>query len=270
MTASREGGVRDRVVTRDGSSIVYQVQGAIRVDAPTLFFIPGWSCTAQTWSGTAQRLSDRLACVTIDLPGVGASQAGGRRSWTLRDYALDVVAVVRKEALGNTVLVGHSMGGAVALEALLLCPGRKLSVVAVESLIHSEIYDPATEPVIKQTMDFYRGDFPSAIRSGMKPYMGPGGGSPEIVAAVTDMAGSDPAIACALLEDLLRWDVGAVLARVVRKVPLIYSQGLVDQESVRRWSLIARLMPVPSSSHFPMLDAPHELDAALLEAVRTG
>ena len=124
---------------------------------------------------------------------------------------------MRAEALGDTVLVGHSMGGAVALEALLLLPGEKVSA-----------------------------------------------------AAVRDMARSDPAIGRALFENLLRWDVDAVLARVGRKVPLIYSQDLVDAESVRRWSGIARLMPVPSSSHFPMLDAPHELDDALLEAARVG
>ena len=262
--------MRERVVTRDGSTIAYQVHGVIRADAPALLLIPGWLCKAQTWSGTARRLSSRVACVTIDLPGVGASQPGGRRSWTMRDYALDIIAVIRAEALGNTVLVGHSMGGAVALEALLLLPDEKVSVVAVESLIHSAIYDLASEPVIERTMDFYRGDFASAIWTGMQPYMGPGGGDPDIVAAVRDMARSDPAIGRALFEDLLRWDVDAVLARVGRKVPLIYSQGLVAPESVRRWSRIARLMPVASSSHFPMLDAPHEMDDALLEAVRVA
>ncbi len=270
MIVGCEEGVRDRVVTRDGSAIVYQVHGAIRADVPTLLFIPGWLCTAQTWLGTAQRLCDRVACVTVDLPGVGVAPAGERRNWTIRDYALDIVAVMRAEALGNTFLVGHSMGGAVALEALLLLPHEKLSVIAVESLIHSGIYDLATEPVIKQTIDFYRGDFASAVLSGMKPYMGSGDGHPDIVAAVSDMARCDPAIGCALFEDLLHWDVDAVLAQVNRKVPLIYSQGLVDPESIRRWGDIARLMPVPSSSHFPMFDAPHEFDKALLEAMRSN
>jgi pimeloyl-ACP methyl ester carboxylesterase len=70
--------------------------------------------------------------VTLDLAGHGES-AAGRDAWTIEAFAGDVVAVVEALDLARVVLVGHSMGGPVALEAARRLPGRIIGIVGVDT-----------------------------------------------------------------------------------------------------------------------------------------
>jgi pimeloyl-ACP methyl ester carboxylesterase len=56
--------------------------------------------------------------VAIDLAGHGESGVG-RKAWTMPTFGDDLVAVVERLALADAVLIGHSMGGDVIVEAAL-------------------------------------------------------------------------------------------------------------------------------------------------------
>lgn len=62
------------------------------------------------WDGVATRLSN--PCIAPDLPGFGRSDMP--TSPRLPAYADDVVDAVRRLGVGRFILVGHSLGGAVA------------------------------------------------------------------------------------------------------------------------------------------------------------
>ena len=120
----------ERVPSFDGIPIAYTVAGEGPV---ALLFIHGWACDRYYWASQLYDFADTHTVVTVDLAGHGDSGAD-REEWTLLSLARDVQAVVDHLDLRSVILVGHSMGGPVALEAARLMPDRVVGVVGVDTL----------------------------------------------------------------------------------------------------------------------------------------
>lgn len=79
-------------------------------DKPVLLLIHGAGNTHLAWPGELRRLSE-TAVIAIDLPGHGQSPPPG--CTTIDGYADIVAEIVAAFGSPQTVLVGHSMGGAI-------------------------------------------------------------------------------------------------------------------------------------------------------------
>lgn len=119
-----------RVISADGVSISFEVKGRRET---ALVFIHGWSCDSEYWKAQLAFFSDAYTTVAVDLAGHGLSGAD-RRNWSMAAYGKDVAAVIRALPNQRVILIGHSMGGYVALEAAHLQPERVIGVVGVDSL----------------------------------------------------------------------------------------------------------------------------------------
>jgi len=77
-----------------------------------------WGSAWDAFVATIRRQGRRLTL--LDLPGCGRSEppAGWQRS-TIDELALDVAELVRDSAMRDPVLVGHSLGGAIALQVAM-------------------------------------------------------------------------------------------------------------------------------------------------------
>ncbi|MXR42691.1 alpha/beta fold hydrolase [Halobaculum sp. WSA2] len=100
-------------VAHHGRETTYRTRGAT-ADGPGLVCVHGSGGTGDVWTGQS-RLTDRTPVTTLDLSGHGDSddvdaQPGPE---ALEAYADDVVAVAN--ATDSSVLVGNSLGGAVAM-----------------------------------------------------------------------------------------------------------------------------------------------------------
>ena len=84
----------------------------------TLLFVHGWCINQSYWSSQVEALRSDYRIVTIDLPGFGES-GKNRGNWSIEEYGTDINAVIEQLKLSNVILVGHSMGGDVILEAAL-------------------------------------------------------------------------------------------------------------------------------------------------------
>jgi pimeloyl-ACP methyl ester carboxylesterase len=80
-----------------------------------LLLIHGFGASSETWSGIAEPLSLHFRVVTIDLMGFGKSSKPTGASYALEDQAKGVLRVISDLGLNDVTLVGHSMGGGVAL-----------------------------------------------------------------------------------------------------------------------------------------------------------
>lgn len=125
---------RHTVVSADGIQISFHVQGS---GTPALVFVHGWCCDKTYWDAQVQYFSKQHKVVTVDLAGHGESGLG-REAYTMEAFGEDVEAVVDKLGLDNVVLIGHSMGGPVILEASRRIPERVIGLVAADTFHNVE------------------------------------------------------------------------------------------------------------------------------------
>ena len=97
------------IETNDGVPLYYQEAGS----GNTIFLIHGGSCNSNFWQKQMSGLSPRFHVVAIDLRGHGSSGKTDE-GHTMSQYARDVHYLLETLGLERVVMVGWSMGGAVA------------------------------------------------------------------------------------------------------------------------------------------------------------
>ena len=83
---------------------------------PTILLLHGAGGATQTWRRLMPLLAERHHVVAPDLPGQGFSRMGTRQRCTLRLMAQDIAALCEDQGWSPDLIVGHSVGGALALE----------------------------------------------------------------------------------------------------------------------------------------------------------
>jgi pimeloyl-ACP methyl ester carboxylesterase len=78
-----------------------------------IIFIPGLASSGDTWAATVQRYRGRFTCHVLTLAGfAGVPPIDGPLIATVEN---ELVAYIREQGLSRPVLVGHSLGGMLAL-----------------------------------------------------------------------------------------------------------------------------------------------------------
>ena len=95
----------------------YREQGS----GPTVILLHGFPLNHQMWNDFAEKLSDSVQVVSLDLPGFGKSR-GLPEAFSLEDVGRMLVDWLRKKHYTRPVIVGHSMGGYIALAMAALEP----------------------------------------------------------------------------------------------------------------------------------------------------
>jgi pimeloyl-ACP methyl ester carboxylesterase len=124
--------------TADGSELAYRDAGPAGTLA--LLFLHGWQGSQDVWFPVMDRLAARYRTLAVDLRGFGASSAAPG-PYRVETFADDLSALVAALDLDPLVVVGHSMGAAVAqrfaidrpdaVEALVLVAPVPVSGVAL-------------------------------------------------------------------------------------------------------------------------------------------
>ena len=116
--------------TYDGARVHYESYGEGK---EAVVFIHGWTCDLTFWRGQAPVYEKRRSLL-VDLPGHGQSSKPDV-AYTQERFARAVEAVMRHAGVERAVLVGHSMGGPVALTFLRLFPAKAKALVLVDAFV---------------------------------------------------------------------------------------------------------------------------------------
>ncbi len=121
------------------------VDHAYELTAPTaspdvLVFLHGWLLSRHYWTLVTQTLAADYQCLSYDLRGFGDSPlpaviaaVGPSSSYSLASYATDLAALLEQLNLHNVWLVGHSLGGSIALWGAHQLPDRVKGVICVNA-----------------------------------------------------------------------------------------------------------------------------------------
>jgi pimeloyl-ACP methyl ester carboxylesterase len=119
--------LRDKLsarVSHLGCELAYWTRG----DGPPVFFIQGTGLHGNGWLPQIDSLSEDHACLWFDNRGMGLSQPRGGATLTLEQMASDALAVLDAARCQQAHVVGHSLGGCIAIELALSKPERVRSL----------------------------------------------------------------------------------------------------------------------------------------------
>jgi len=104
---------------------------------PPVLLLHGFAACAYTWRFIGPPLAADHRVITMDLKGFGLSDKPADGHYAVADQAEMVADFIRRQDLGDLVIMGHSMGGGVTLMTYLKLketdPGRIKKLVLIDS-----------------------------------------------------------------------------------------------------------------------------------------
>jgi pimeloyl-ACP methyl ester carboxylesterase len=252
----------EKVKSADGVEIAYSVRG---IGEPAIVFVHGWSCDKSYWNQQIRPFSEKYQVVVIDLAGHGESGLE-RKDYTLQAFGQDVAAAVNQLGLEKVILVGHSMGGPVVIEAANLLKGKVIGLIGADTFQNLGTTLPADQ--VEQFLKPFKENFVSTTQEFVKK-MFPKTADPLLVKRVADdMSSAPPQVAVSAMENMFKDNASAALKELT--VPIISIncdmypvQTAENKKQVKSFEV--KMMP--GSGHFVMQDNPKLFNKLLQEAV---
>ncbi|HUS61866.1 MAG TPA: alpha/beta hydrolase [Acidimicrobiales bacterium] len=241
--------------TADGVRIDYDVAGSGDVG---MVFVHGWSCDRSHFEPQVAHFAVQHRVASIDLRGHGSSEQP-HEGYAIDDFVRDVVAVTAAERMEAPVVVGHSMGGVVALAAAAAGAARAAVMV-----------DPA--PIVGGGPAFITGfadsladDGDAALRTAFVDSMFLPTDEPERRARITAAMTARPLhIAIAAIRGIADFDGHAALQACA--VPLL-SIGSANPSNradlLRKGCAHIVIGQTVGAGHFNQLEVPHQVNAMI-------
>ncbi|HLC75354.1 MAG TPA: alpha/beta hydrolase [Candidatus Nanoarchaeia archaeon] len=142
----------------DRTRIWYNIQ---KKSGCCLIFVHGWANNWTTWKKERSYLKNKgYSVCSLDLRGHGRSdKPNAKKAYTFHAFAKDIDAIVRKEKLNEIVLIGHSMGGLIALSYYkLFKKKRKIKALILCDTTYRNVFEHhkinVLSPFIRHVLDF--------------------------------------------------------------------------------------------------------------------
>jgi sigma-B regulation protein RsbQ len=254
------------VRAKDGTPIVYEIRGK----GPTaLVFVHCWSCNRNYWRNELKPFSKDFQVVTLDLGGHGES-GKERKDWKIMDLAGDVDAVIDDLKADRVVLIGHSMGGPIALKAAADRPQIVAGVACVDTLQNAE--QPPPKEMFDSATAKMEADFPKAMKE-LLPVIFGKNADPKLVQWGIDQAlKTDPKIAIALFRNIATLDLKGLMSEAHVPIRCVSAEasppmGTRTATAVNKKYADFDVIEMANVGHFPMLERPGEFNQKLRQAI---
>lgn len=225
---------------------------------PVTLLIHGAGGTHLDWPAELRRLPEANAIIP-DLPGHGRSPQPGRSS--IAAYAADMVALLDALRIGQAIIAGHSMGGAIAQMLALHYPDRAAGLLLIGTAARLAVHPDILQHIRDET--------PRIVDMLLNWYYGAGATDALRRRSRQQLMSFDPQtlyddyLACSQFD--LRGQIGQI------SVPTLIIGGTADQMTPFKYSEFlrdtipgAQLVTLAGAGHFMTLEQPQ----AVAEAVQ--
>lgn len=250
------------VQSKDETKIYFRTEGKGK---PTLVFVHGWSCDKSYWNNQVNAFSPKHQVVTIDLAGHGES-GSERKNYTMELFGEDVAAVVKQLKLEKIILIGHSMGGSVILEAAKRLKGKVIGLVGADTYQsfkenwtteQKEVFlKQFTENFVEVAKGFVKSMFPKTADSLL------------VKEIVDDMSSAPPIVALSAMRNLFNYDPIPALNEI--QLPIISincNLYPVTVEENKKHVKSYNVKMMNGVGHFVMLEDKEKFNQLLQEAI---
>ena len=242
----------------------------------SLVLIPGLGCGPWVWHGTIAKFSPTYSVYVLTLPGFSGHPAA-KEGPLIPTFQRDFWELLATRKIDKPLVVGHSLGGMLAIAVAAEHPDRLSAVVAVDGLPVYPTLARLSEKARKGVADEIAKQMTAASEAetlaSHKAFMSTSGTNrPEWVEpATTFLARSDPKAVAAWMRELIVADLRPQLPRVT--IPMLeimpyqppaagQEPGYTQEQTLGFYkSLVAAapkamVTPITPSRHFVMLDQP--------------
>lgn len=252
-----------KAISIDGNEIAFTTQGKGDI---ALVFIHGWGCNKNYWKYQVPEFSQKYFVVTLDLTGHGQSTAK-RKSYTMNLFGQDVASVVNKLKLDKVILIAHSLGGAVALEAKKILKDKVIGIIGVDTYQTFDVGE--TDERAEQFLSTFKSNYKGSVEA----YIG------NLFHVDTDTSFSNP-----IIRDLTKMpkDIGIDIFRNILKYN--YEQAVKEtnpkiiavngDKFPIKLEKVKKILPsfdyriVPHTAHYVMLEKPKIFNEQLSLAIQ--
>ncbi len=241
------------------AGIYYSQTGGGQLGCPPIVLIHGAGSNHLCWPAEL-RQTPGFQVLAIDLPGHGKSDGAGQQ--TIQGYAASLAGFLEALGIYQAVLVGHSMGGAVALQAALNEPNRAAALGLIASGAYLAVPNELMEELSNPAM------MPAALDWLRKHLFGPLPNDDLVQKVVDGFALARPGVLLGDWQACARFDARAHVAGL--RAPLWLAAGLQDQvvplasaHFLANHTSDAQLQLVPNAGHMLILEQPRALGKGL-------
>jgi pimeloyl-ACP methyl ester carboxylesterase len=248
-----------------------------------LIFIHGFGASMYCWRKNIGPVSEHFRTVALDLPGFGYSEKSLNSDYSLDEYTDVIIEFMDKMQIRDAILVGHSLGGGIALMVTLKYPERVRGLILIDTeayaisppfmlkvaklpVLNSFIHHAIGEWVIRISLDrsYYNSSLitDKLVREYYNPFLTENGKAAPIK----------------LLQamDFTKLGEVALKYKEIRKKSLIIwgandkISGLHLAHKLRNDLINSQLLIVPQSGHLVQEEQPDIVNRAIINFIKRG
>jgi len=240
---------------------------------PDIILVPGLASSGAVWDGTVSALKDRFTLHVIQVNGfAGAPAAGNAGNENVLEDLAAALSLYANQLDAPPTLIGHSLGGLVAMQTALQADAELRQLVIVDVLpFFSVLMDPAASAesiapisafmkatLLSQSDDVFEQRQAEALGALVKS-------EDDLQQALTWSIESDRAVMAQAMSEVLVTDLRSDVSKITVPTTILYAKDddIPNMDVVERYyqDLYAPLpehdlIAIEAALHFIMLDQP--------------
>jgi pimeloyl-ACP methyl ester carboxylesterase len=224
-----------------------------------VILLHGFPFHQQLWNDFAEKLSASFRVITPDLPGFGRSPLL-KSPFTIEDVAATLLQFIEQKNLSSSVIVGHSLGGYVALAMVALKPQLFKGLVLFHSTAHADTEEKQQSR--NKVLEFIEKNGVKAFTANFIPPLFGDQQHPAIssIREIATQASTDAVVGYTIaMRD--RKERTSVLKKFLKPILFISGDrdGGISVDSIQQQAMLSPLIKVsilPAVAHMGMFETP--------------
>jgi len=249
-----------RTLQRDGVTLAYTQSGSGK---PPMVFLHGWAGDHTVFTPQVDHFSQNHCTFAVDLRGHGQSDKP-EQNYTMAGFADDIAWLCTQLGVTKPVIVGHSMGGNIALELAARYPDLPAAIILLDSVVFPlpGLKENALRPV---EATLHGSAYREGIRQAIAGLFLPTDDQAYKARLMESAAAMPQQVALSTFQNhLINYDASEFA--MACKVPVAYIAAANFMADVARFRLLCPQLvtsQVMQAGHFAPLVAPDQINAMI-------